>query len=75
MNKNLNAVKTHNEIREKFISSIQKYNWESDALKLKPIRDAAAQLPACNYIEPNFVQIKNALNRSNDLTQILVKNQ
>ena len=36
--KNLNAAKLHNEQREQFVNHLHNYNWETDTLKLKPIR-------------------------------------
>lgn len=65
--KNLNAAKAHNEQRDQFVNQLHNYNWETDPLKLKPIREAAAPFPPCRYIEPSFTQIKNAFNRVDNL--------
>jgi hypothetical protein len=50
MTKNLNAAKMHNEQRDQFVKQLHNYNWEADTLKLRAIRDSAAQFPACTYV-------------------------
>lgn len=75
MTKNLNAVKVHNEQREQFVSQIQGYNWETDNLKLKPIRESASQFPNSSYTEPNFVQINNSFKRLDNLIKNLANQQ
>jgi hypothetical protein len=75
MTKNLNAAKIHNDQRDQFVNQLHNYNWEADTLKLKPIRESAAQIPNCHYIEPNFVQIKNGFKRIDNLINNLAQQQ
>lgn len=75
MTKNLNAAKAHNDQREQFVSHLHNYNWEVDSLKLKPIRESAVPFPKCNYVEPNFTQIKNSFNRIDMLMKNLAQQQ
>jgi len=73
MNKNLNAAKLHNDQRDVFLAQFTNYNWETDTLKLKNIKEAAQVLPNSTFMEPNFVAIKNATVRCMGLIQTLVK--
>ena len=50
MNKNLDAGKIHKDQRDTFVTAFQNYNWESDPLKLKGIKDAAQVLPESSYV-------------------------
>jgi hypothetical protein len=75
MTKNLNAARAHNEQRDQFVSQLHSYNWEADPLKLKSIRESAAPIPNCHYVEPNFTQIKNSFNRIDTLMKNLAQQQ
>ena len=41
MQKNVNAIKPHNDARDNFISKLKHYDWMKDADRLRPIREAA----------------------------------
>ena len=73
MQKNMNAIKPHNDARDAFKSSYHNYNWNSDPLKLKPIKDLAQNIPNISFRQPNFVQIKNGLNRCDNLIKSFLK--
>lgn len=73
MQKNMNAIKPHNDARDTFKGSYQNYNWNSDPMKLKPIKDLAHNIPSVSFKEPNFVQIKNGLNRCDNLIKSFLK--
>lgn len=75
MQKNVNAIKPHNEAREQLISALRHYDWEKDPSRLKPIKEAADSVREKNirYREPNFVQIKNGLNRCDNLIKSFLK--
>ena len=75
MTKNLNSIKIHNDERDKFINNLKNYNWETDTMKIKPIRDGAANLPNCSFLEPNFVQIKNSFKRVDGVIKTLANQQ
>lgn len=76
MQKNINAAKPHNEARDKFISNLKDYNWQTDTQKLKPIQDAAEAIPQnLQWREPNFVQVKNSLDRAEALLNTFINNQ
>lgn len=45
MQKNVNAVKKHNDARQIFTNSIREYNWATDPQRLKPIKDSVEVLP------------------------------
>lgn len=42
-------------------------------MKWRAIRDSAAQIPNSKYVEPNFVQIKNAFKRIDNLLNNLAQ--
>jgi len=44
-------------------------------MKIKPIRDTAANLPDSTFIEPNFVQIKNSFRKIDSLIKTLANQQ
>lgn len=41
MQKNMNAIKPHNQAREQFLAQLENYNWAQDPSRLKAIKDAA----------------------------------
>ena len=64
----MNAIKPHNQAREQFLSQLEGYNWNADPMRLKAIKDTAEHAPVnANYRELNLVQVKNALNRCDNL--------
>ena len=74
MQKNMNAIKPHNQAREQFLSQLENYNWNSDSMRLKAIKDTAEHVPTnVNYRELNLVQVKNALNRCDNLINAYIK--
>ena len=73
MQKSMNAIKPHEEARESFKEAFTNYNWNADTKKLKSIKDLANDVPDVKYREPNFVQIKNGLNRCDNLIRSFVK--
>ena len=73
MQKNMNAIKPHNEARDSFKSALEHYNWNSDSLKLKGIKDIVQNVPKISFREPNLVQIKNGLNRCDNLIKSFLK--
>lgn len=76
MQKNVNAVRKHNEAREAFTNSLKEYNWAADPQRLKLIRDSIDNVPKnIKYRQLNFVQIKNALNRCDNLIKSFIKFQ
>lgn len=44
-------------------------------MRLKTIREGADKLPNSDFIEPNLIQIKNALKRADQLMSNFAKNQ
>lgn len=62
---NANAIKIHKDARDKFISTIKSsYNWNQDQYKLRLAQERVAGVPkGMKYKQPNFIQIKSALNR------------
>lgn len=46
------------------VAGFQNYNWETDPLKLKSIKEAAEILPDSQFQEPNFISIKTVTSRT-----------
>ncbi len=70
----MNAVKKHNDARDAFKAALKDYNWTTDPQRLKLIRDSADVVPKnVKYRQLNFVQIKNALNRCDNLIKSFAK--
>lgn len=73
MNKNVYGGKIHKDGRNTFLTSFQNYNWETDTLKLKGIKEAAQVLPESSFVEPNFVAIKTGIQRCMSIIETYVK--
>ena len=64
MNKNPQGEKPHKDPRDTLVAGFQNYNWETDPLKLKSIKEAAEILPDSQFQEPNFISIKTVTSRT-----------
>lgn len=68
----MNSIQTHSQSRQEFFNNLKDYNWNLDTKKLKAVREMGANIPKeVRYKEPNFVQVKNAINRCD----YLIKNR
>jgi hypothetical protein len=53
-----------------------KYDWNTDELKLKPMRAAFLQIPDnCYFVELNFKQIKKCIDRLNNVKAKFTKEE
>ena len=56
------------------ITNLKNYDWNKDPSRLKAIKESADSVPkGINYREPNFVQIKNGINRCDNLIKSFLK--
>jgi len=49
MQKNMNAIKPHNDARDSFTNTYKNYNWNTDPLKLKSIKELAQNVPHASF--------------------------